>query len=235
MSDNTTHLVLGVADRLMLNIDRADAARRLGVRAPIEKCTPWPDVARMAKWGAPHRHWYTSALPILAARAKFWGMTVADYCDILAICSPQTSVKNNFTLADAYCRQRIRLADEAPIDVAIAIGAMEGVAAGLLHWECTGEVRGPKTGPFSLALQGDGDALVLDTWMAKAFGIAQASLSRKECRAAVAGTMAMVASRLGWSVAETQAAVWAWAVLHIPNKRGRLRVTLPTVAESLAA
>jgi hypothetical protein len=68
--------------------------------------------------------------------------------------------------------------------------------------------NGPKVRAFARALRGDGDAFVLDTHIAKSLGVPHEVCDRAHVRAQADSLYRETAARLGWSVAETQAAVW---------------------------
>lgn len=116
-----------------------------------------------------------------------------------------------------------------------------------LTWEA--RVRyalGPKTGPFARALMGDADALVLDTWMLRAvsrghrggYGVKPVSWALPDTDPATTSRIAgwfkegsanraeaerrirAVATALGWSVAEAQAAIWAGVMRRYGRKTG---------------
>ena len=77
---------------------------------------------------------------------------------------------------------------------------------------------GPKTGPFTRALLGDEDALVIDIWVSRALGVEPKHLDRKLTRAKAEKRLRAAARRLGWPVAQLQAAVWTGAYLrHFQN------------------
>jgi len=100
----------------------------------------------------------------------------------------------------------------------------------------TGAVTGPKTGPFHRAVLGDPDALVLDVWISRALGVPQEALTRKDVRAKAVARFGAVARSLGWSVAETQAAVWTSVVRTLKDARGRRTYTkAPSLATLLRA
>ena len=70
---------------------------------------------------------------------------------------------------------------------------------------------GPKTGPFARALAGAEDAVVLDAWMARALKIDQAKFANKRIHRKCSDRVRAVAARLGWTPAQTQAAIWTAA------------------------
>jgi len=98
--------------------------------------------------------------------------------------------------------------------------------ASLEHYESTGEIRGPKTSQFALALQGVPNAVVLDTWMATAL---QCNIYFRppKVRLEAERRVRLAARRLGWPAREFQAAVWCATV----KRAGR---NVPAMKEKLS-
>ena len=112
---------------------------------------------------------------------------------------------------------------------------MHGVAVSLLHWHHTGVIRGPKTSAFAAALRGDCGALVLDVWMSRALGVPQDRMFTRSNFAKADQRMAQTAKRLGWTVAETQAAVWSGAIQrHTKSNGQRVYAEAPSLASLVA-
>lgn len=178
-------------------------------------------LAAMALRGEHGRHWYTEGVPALETAAGVLGVSTDVLADVIALTSPRVSVRRNMGLAVRYLRRRETLRKLDSHALGRALGCLPGVGASLLHWEATGQIRGKKTGPFSLAVQGDPNALVLDTWMSKVLGVDQSKLFRKANHAKITKRFEATARRLGWTVAETQAAVWTEATTSIRTASGR--------------
>jgi hypothetical protein len=87
-----------------------------------------------------------------------------------------------------------------------------GTRAAVSHYERTGEIRGLKTRPFCSALLGAKDAIVLDTWMARAMRCDANRLGVVKVWGHCARQLERASRMLGWHNAETQAAIWAAAV-----------------------
>ena len=93
------------------------------------------------------------------------------------------------------------------------------------HYEETGEIRGPKTSAFAAALKGDKDAIVLDTWMAKAFEIEQHQFGRASVRRECECRVRQTARLCGYEPAQCQAAIWAGTMLRNGRRVQMLRVS----------
>lgn len=85
--------------------------------------------------------------------------------------------------------------------------AWRGIVANLRRVESGDPVQGPKLAPFERALHGDDDAVVLDRWMFRVGGFEYVNLRRAQGRRLADGVR-VAARRLGWPVAEAQAAAW---------------------------
>lgn len=177
--------------------------------APLPRLASIRTLERLALQGAEGRHWYRYATAEVAAAADRLGVTVERFSDVLAITSPRVSVRKNIGLAVRY----LRTGDTT--------GMLLGVRSALQHYETTGEIRGPKTEAFARACRGDLSAVVLDVWMARAFGVDQAKLSDSpRVHREATRRIRAVARRLDWKPAEVQAAIWtATATLPEGEKR----------------
>lgn len=203
---------------------------------PADRMSSVSTLVRFARMGEAHRHWYTDGVPVVHREAARLGCTARELADVLAITSPRVQVWRNVQLTRAYLvnREYLRTLDGPAL--AQAIKCVPGVAASLIHWESTGEIRGPKTSAFAEAVLGDPDALVLDVWMSRALGVDQARLFTVANHAKVQKRMQRAAADLGWTVAETQAAVWAGIISVWRDARGRrIYASAPTLDRLLVA
>lgn len=156
----------------------------------------------MALRGADNRPWYAWARAEIVAGAPVLGIDPVRMADLLALFSPRVNIKTSVRLTTVYVRT-------GKFDT----NTLPSIRASVYHYEQTREIRGPKTAPFAKALMGDEGAVVLDTWMAVAFGINPRWIAdRPRLRRRMARTIVRIAEDLGWPPAETQAAVWATAV-----------------------
>jgi hypothetical protein len=186
--------------------------------------------------GQAHRRWYVEGVPALQAMADGLGVDFQLLCDVVAITSPRVHVVRNIRIARDYLSRRAELATLDGAAIARALGTIPSTGAALAHYERTGRIRGPKTRAFSDAIQGDPDALVLDVWMSRALGVPQSRLFTKDVHGKAVARVGRVARRLGWTVAETQAAIWAGAIARHTDSRGRRTyVDAPPLKAAIAA
>lgn len=163
----------------------------------------------LARKGWAHRGWYKEAGGELRLAAARLCVDSQYLIDILAVTSPRMAVRRNIRVTLRYVKD-----GTLPNDVT------RSTRAALSHYEDTGEIRGPKTSAFAAALKGDGGAVVLDTWMARALGVPQDKLSRKGVRESAARRVRHGAHLMGIEPAEFQAAVWSATTL----RHGRVNV-----------
>lgn len=175
-------------------------------RKPLPRLASIRTLERLALQGEHGRHWYRHAASEVGAAARKLGISPVRFSDLLAIMSPRVSVRKNIGLTLAY------LAGDRSEKPA---GCLAAVWAAVRHYERTGEIRGPKTSAFAKAIRGDYRAVVLDVWMARAFGVEQSEFSRPAVHREAAKRIRNVAKRLGWAPAEVQAAIWT-AVATLP-------------------
>jgi hypothetical protein len=181
-------------------------------RRNLDGLTSTYAIVGMAMAGRTGRDWYQFAESQVRSAAASLGIDPQRFADIIAVTSPRVQVVRNVRMAVRYVRDGDRT------------GMMKTVAAALDHWHLTGEIRGPKTSEFAKAIMGDTDRVVLDVWMAKAFGIPQKWLDAKYVRAECARRVRDAALILGWTPAQVQAAVWTTAVRDAGREPGILDI-----------
>jgi hypothetical protein len=153
----------------------------------------YEDVAIRGSRGA---SWYLDSGDALASYAHKLGTSSKRVCDIVAILSPRVSTVQNMRLAQHYLERGT-----------FRQGTMKARASAVLRYEDTGVFTGPKVVAFSRALQGDGDAVVIDAWIARLFDIAAESLTLGRYRE-TAERVRRVAHSVGLLPAEAQACLW---------------------------
>ena len=188
-----------------------------------EEVSPVMRPTELARLGEAHRDWYyhahRSILDYCAHPSWPQGFrpSVGGVADVLAITSPRVSVARNVRLTREY----FETGSLGPK------GVLPGVLRSLETWHNTGDILGPKTSEFARALRGDGSALVLDTHMFQAYGHPAGRVPGVVERRRIERSVRSVAGRLGWQVAETQAAMWAGRLLSLGKTPARLDMGLP--------
>lgn len=170
-------------------------------------------LVRLAEQGEAGRFWYDEAREQVDRGSVLLNIAPRRFADLLALFSPRVAVKRSIRFAVRYAETGEYAAD-----------VMRSVRASVDHYEQTGEIRGPKTRPFADALRGDGSAIVLDVWMAVAFGVDQRAFNRVGVHAECTRRIRIAAKRLGWTPAETQAAMWYATVRNAGRSPGRLHI-----------
>lgn len=156
----------------------------------------------LALAGEDHRYWYQWAWSDICTACDMLDVCPYTFADLLAVTSPRVSVTRNVR----YALMLTNNPDVKPHDM------MRTVWAAYIYWRQTGEIRGPKTGPFALALKQQLSAVPLDVWMARALQVDQKRLAANYVRYPATLRIIKVADKLGWKPAEAQAAIWAGAV-----------------------
>jgi len=174
----------------------------------------------LATIGAPHRDWYAGARQTIARHCELNGWDRDRFVAVMAVLSPRCSVKRNWDNTVAFMRYGMVLQ-----------GTMRGLVASLNHLLETGEIRGPKTSAFARCLLGDESALVLDVWMAKALGVPQAVVTRKDNMAAAYKLCGAIAKARGWTMAQTQAAIWCGICIKSGVRPGTLENAVLSTAQ----
>jgi hypothetical protein len=159
--------------------------------------TPTTIISDYATVGRAYRRWYVHARLIVGKLAVATTSDLGRAADILALLSPRVTVSRNLRLAYAYLTEQ-SLATVLP-----------NIIIALQHYETTGEIRGPKTKRFALALRGADNVVVVDTHLAAAFGYRATDARLIRVQKAIEGVIGRIASRRHWAWTETQAAVWA--------------------------
>lgn len=164
--------------------------------------TPTSQLKNLAQLGAGHRDWYTKAHREILFTAPILSTTPFHLASLLSIFSPRCSVTRSIRRTIHYL-QTSTFTPDTP----------RSTRAALSHYLSTTEIRGPKTHAYRDALLGYKAPLVLDTWMAKALNMPQRSFSTFAGRGHAYRLISPIADSLGWSITETQAAIWAGTLI----------------------
>ena len=202
-------------------------------RTIIKRCE------RYALIGHANRRWYRVARAVIrrlsdspADESNRWLPRVEYYnklCDIVAITSEKCSVKRNLRIAWAEFTDKPRPGD-----------MMRSTRVALDYYYVTGEIRGPKTSRFAKVLRGDDSVVVVDTWMARALGVADQQARNKSTQELAERVLWAVREKMHnnsrlhplWlgPISEVQAAVWAGMILTHYDKG---KIPLFRVADAL--
>ena len=181
---------------------------------------------RYALVGQAYRRWYRVARAVVRQLADheyegYWTVQHSRYgrlCDLVAITSPRTSVKRNLRFAWGEFTGQPRPSDMT-----------RSMRAALDHYYPTGEIRGPKTSRFAQVLRGDDDVVVVDTWTARALSVPDRQARNKATQELAERVIVAVRRQVSlggmkfapWTLAETQAAVWA-GMIRTHYKDGKI-------------
>lgn len=165
-----------------------------------------------AERGKEGRHWYDNARHAIRAWCKQHTRDFDTYCAVLAITSPRVQVTKNVRITEQYMQA----------DPLWSKGMLKERVKAVLRWEEDGVVRGPKVNAFYLALTGDQEAVVLDTWMARACEIKD-KFNKTE-RLDMETRVRSVALWYDWTPAQTQAAIWCGYQMHIGRNPTEIKV-----------
>lgn len=157
---------------------------------------------RYAMAGWDWRHWYHDAREAIEEICRRFGWDEHKFIEVMAITSPRVQVSRNWACTFRYMR-----------DGALPPGVMRSTRVAMSNWEQGLGIRGRKTSAFAAALKGDGDALVLDVWMALALGVDERKVTRLDNMAAARRRVERVADTLGCTIAEAQASIWCGIIV----------------------
>ncbi len=177
--------------------------------------------------GAAGKDWYSTAREAFRDLCADRGLDYELFILIFAATSPRCSVWMNV-------RRALRVAEALKagdsLEVATTdVGLMPSVRVSTLKVVRAYDdpddqplaTLGPKTSAFAANLLGDESVVTLDTWMARLAGIPAADATRVTRRyVAIPYTkrIVKVARRLGWTPAQTQAALWLHAASTLGDK-----------------
>lgn len=158
-------------------------------------------------------NWYDNAAAEIADVCNAAGWDRDTFTAILAITSPRVSVCRNLRITLQY----MATGRTFPNTMAMINDCIS-------HYHATGEIRGPKTGPFRAALCGDTSAIVLDTHMASLLGVKQSAFSRRAVRIKCYGIVRRVAAAARLTPRDCQATLWTGYLRGIGRNPARFNV-----------
>lgn len=163
----------------------------------IAKPASFARILRLANNGLDLANWYDQATQEIAEVCQLEQWDMPSFIRLLAATSPRVAVRRNIRQALLYQASRTYFPNFP-----------RTIRACVEHTTQTGILRGPKTEAFARALLGDRSAIVVDTWIAKAFRIHDKIGYRKDVFAHIRRTIGRVAKRLNLSPRDTQACIW---------------------------
>lgn len=161
----------------------------------------------LARIGQAGVNWYDDARDYIWHECSVNGWDMDTFINVFAITSPRVSVVANWKGTVSYMH-----------DGTLPWGFIKSTRTALKHYELTHEIRGPKTSAFARALHGDTTALVLDVWMAKALDVPHSKVTSKANMKRALTRVKRVAKIQGWTVRDTQAAIW-WGICLVNGVR----------------
>lgn len=178
-------------------------------------------IRALAELGAVKRGWYARAA---AALKTLFGDDAARFVGVLSATSPQQKVRDNLRMTFRVWDEWLRRGrpTEGDFSWLRPIVKMGGRMSGTEESLVTGRLeRELKVGSFNANLLGDLEQVTLDTWMAKAFQVAQQIFGTKAGYTAFTAMTRAVAKDMGWAPAEVQETVWSGFMALVNKSTGR--------------
>ena len=142
--------------------------------------------------------WYDEAAQAIRELARWHGCSIETAAGVVAALSQRQTWERNLQLAEDT------LSGLRPATLQAVANKAEAIRDGA---EPLDILKGDKIRAFYGALRGDEEAVVIDTWMRKAYGHPRESMTPKQY-AVIAGALREDAAAVGMSPAKFQAAVW---------------------------
>jgi hypothetical protein len=139
--------------------------------------------------------WYEDASKAILELSHQTQIDADFLADVIAILSPRVQVSRNCTLALNW------------LFYGVTEGVMQQRIEALELYLQTRNVVGPKVSQFASNLKGNFDAITVDVWIAKAFGVKFDKITDNE-REGIKDVIRALAKFYGLSPAAAQAAVW---------------------------
>lgn len=170
-------------------------------------------LVKLAKQGEDGRYWYDVAYANCARAARTLRVETDRFTAVLAVTSPRVHVRRNIAITLAYLQEGT-LDGVLPNSKRAVKQVERNLGTGRRSYDLL-LGTGPKVSAFGRAILGDPDAVVLDVWMARAFGLPTTKSSNpwgtKGAYRKGAERVRVAAEQLGWTPREVQAAVWTAA------------------------
>jgi hypothetical protein len=173
------------------------------------KLTSSKAMLEKAKAGEFAGGWYDDAK---AEFDRMFGANADLFSDLVAATSPNMDVKSNISLA-LKAMEKIMKGERGVGNYFKAEDGFIGAHLQNLNRILDGKpISGPKVGEFARAIKGDRDAVVVDTWMLRAFGMTDMATKVNPTPARVKFIQQAVqdiARELGMDNRQAQAAIWS--------------------------
>jgi len=138
------------------------------------------------------------------------------FIELLAVTSPNTSVKSNVSKALKAYRQ-FKNNEKFTGQLPIVLNMLDIVRLNYFTGQSKG-FGGPKVQAFAKALKGDYSQVVIDTWILRAFDVPNATPKQVKI---ISEFIVKKAVRFGMYPAEVQAAIWCG--IKLSQKKGQYR------------
>lgn len=167
--------------------------------------------------------WYTDSTKLIQELyGDYWTLFV----DLLAATSPRSHVKKNWRIADAILtayRNRVERPDKF-LDILTSKAVLPAHLNNVIRALQRRPIKGDKVSRFAANLRGELSDVTIDTWICKAYGIGQKSLTPKLYRR-LEKRIQTDAQRQGMLPANWQAVLW-YAARRLAGKRAKSFVSV---------
>jgi hypothetical protein len=155
------------------------------------------------------KDWYRQSYKAIKNK---YGQNTDLFIKLLAATSPRNTVKRNLFLAN---KTLTYILDNKPIDFSYGI-ANKAILNNVNRIIANKPINGPKVRAFSLALSGDADQVVIDSWMLKAFNIKRQAPTPND-RVHIKTIINKLSDQTNLKPCEIQACLWSYAKNELNN------------------
>lgn len=148
------------------------------------------------------KNWYKNSNEYIK---DLFGDKAELFTNLLAVTSPRNTVKENVLYA---LHAFYTVTNKKPLTKKYGI-ANKNIQVNIQRVLKGDTIRGVKVLPFSKALNGDLDAIVIDVWMCKAFNLKRLAPTPRD-RKYISHRINKIAQQLSLKPAEVQSCLWTW-------------------------